>query len=225
MHLPAAVLVATRSAGKLRELLPWFSARNVMAESLDEAGLPESEAENALEVFDTFEANALAKARWFHHVSGGRVVVSDDSGLEVEALADAPGVRSKRWSGRDDLDGAALDGANNGLLLAKLELAAATGLSSRRARYVCAAACVWRGGEAVVRGTTTGVIADRARGECGFGYDPYFVSDELGVTFGEATRDEKAKVSHRGRAFEQLIAVLDRMDQRAGIAIRGQDGG
>ena len=219
------MLLATRSTGKLRELVPWFAAIGVTAESLDDAGMPVNAEEDALEAFDTFEANALAKARWFHAQSDGRLVVSDDSGLEVAALAGAPGVRSKRWSGRHDLDGSALDGANNAHLQEMLRLAADRGHTSKRAQFVCAAACVWSHGEVVVRGITPGVIAPVPRGVGGFGYDPYFVSDELGITFGEATTEEKSRVSHRARAFERLIGLLTEPGCRIEFPVAHRTGG
>ena len=198
------ILLATRSAGKLRELEPLFAAAGFTVRSLADAGVDASAAEDTLEAFPTFEENALAKARHFHAVVGGRVV-ADDSGLAVRALDDAPGVHSKRWSGRADLHGHALDEANNALLLASLR-----GIADRRARYVCAAALVDGARELVCRGETTGRIVDVPRGAEGFGYDPYFLSDELGMTFGEASRDAKENVSHRGRAFRALLALLER---------------
>lgn len=167
---------------------------------LSAAGVVESAAEDELEVFATFEENALAKARYFHEHTG-RPAFADDSGLEVEALGHAPGVLSKRWSGRTDLAGQALDDENNRLLIARLG-----GASNRAARYVCAAAYVEAGRELVSRGETAGRIIDAPRGEHGFGYDPYFFSTELGKTFGEATREEKELVSHRGRAFRALLS-------------------
>ena len=201
------VVVATRSAGKLRELVPWFASRGVCLETLEDVGIPEAAEEADLEVFDTFEANALAKARWFH-ARTRRVVVAEDSGLETDALDGAPGVYSKRWSQRPDLEGVALDAANNAHLQEMLAKAAALGRSSRRARYVCAAAFVWPGGELVVRGVTEGMLLSAPRGSGGFGYDPYFLSDDLGRTFAEVTREEKATVSHRARACEALFSQL-----------------
>ncbi len=202
------VLIATRSSGKLRELLPWFTAVGVGAETLADAGLAETADEDALEAFDTFEENALAKARWFHARSGGRVVIAEDSGVEVDALDGAPGVYSKRWSGRPDLDGVALDDAHNAHLQLMLQRARLAGRTSRRARYVCAAACVWSGGAHVVRGVCEGAILDAPRGAHGFGYDPYFLSDDLHATFAEVTREVKASVSHRARAFAALLSTL-----------------
>jgi XTP/dITP diphosphohydrolase len=202
------MLIATRNAGKLRELVPWFASVGVTIETLDAAGLDAAAAEDALESHETFEDNALAKARYFHERSGGRVVVAEDSGLEVEALRGAPGVRSKRWSGRADLEGVALDAANNALLLQSLAAASLEGRASRAARYVCAAACVWPSGAVVVRGETAGVIVEEAQGTGGFGYDPYVWSPELGATFASVSREAKSRVSHRGRAFAQLLRRL-----------------
>ena len=121
----------------------------------------------------------------------------------MDALGGAPGVLSKRWSGRADLSGQALDDENNRLLLERL-----TGVANRSARYVCAAAFVDATRELVSRGETAGRIIDAPRGEHGFGYDPYFFSPELERTFGEATREEKERVSHRGRAFRALLSRL-----------------
>lgn len=201
-------LLATRSAGKIRELVPLLEEFGLTVSSLSEFGLPEEAHEDALEVFDTFEANALAKARWFHARSGGLPTLADDSGLTVDALDGAPGVRSKRWGGFSTLSGRALDDANNGHLLQALRTAEAGGQSSRVASYVCAAACVWSGGEMVALGRTPGRIVQVADGVGGFGYDPYFLSDELGVTFASVSDAAKSAVSHRGRAFRSLLAAL-----------------
>ncbi len=199
------LLVATRSAGKLCELRPLLERAGFAPVDLAAAGIPELPDEDALECFDTFEENALAKARHFHRVSGGLPTVADDSGLAVDALGGAPGVRSKRWSGRDELRGQALDEANNAHLLAALAR-----VENRAARYVCAAAFVDHSRELLARGETAGRITREPRGTNGFGYDPYFESDELHVTFGEATREAKEGVSHRGRAFRTLVEALAR---------------
>jgi len=203
------LLLATRSAGKVRELLALSEAFGWAVETLADAGVTEDAAEDALEDADTFEGNALAKARWFA-ARTQRVVLADDSGLAVDALSGRPGVHSKRWSGRDDLSGVLLDAENITLLQRELTAAADRGVRSRRARYVCAAACVWPGGDVVVRGETEGLILAHPRGEGGFGYDPVFFSDDLGCTFAEASLAQKAEVSHRGRAFRQLLHELSR---------------
>src|SRR5690349_20702809 len=132
-----ALLLATRSEGKMREIKPIFAAAGITLVSLDELEIEESDEENDLDPFDTFEENALSKARYFYEVSGGIPTIADDSGLEVDALNGKPGVRSKRWSGRTDLRGTALDEANNQALVAALN-----GVADTSARYVCVAAYI-----------------------------------------------------------------------------------
>lgn len=198
-----ALLIATRSEGKLRELRPMFAAAGLTLVSLDELDMEESPDETELEPYATFEENALSKARYFYEVSGGIPTVADDSGLEVAALGGNPGVRSKRWAGRVDLRGLQLDEANNHALLASLE-----GIEDMSARYVCVAAFVSVGSEVTARGETSGSIVRLPRGSQGFGYDPYFFSSELGRTFGESAPSEKERVSHRGRAFRELLARI-----------------
>jgi XTP/dITP diphosphohydrolase len=195
-------LLATRSPGKLRELGAIFASSHLHVITLEDAGIPTSVDEAAIEAFDTFEENALAKARYFRDRSG-LPTFADDSGLEVYALGGQPGVRSKRWSGRDDAAGRELDEANNATLLRALR-----GTADRRARYVCAAALAARSGEIVRRGEVEGEILERPRGDGGFGYDPLFFAAELGVSFGEASLAEKERVSHRGRAFRALLDAM-----------------
>jgi XTP/dITP diphosphohydrolase len=205
------VLAATRSADKLREIrqiLASYTGLEVI--DLHEAGIPESPDEDALEAFDSFEENALAKARYFAARSA-LPVLADDSGLCVDALGGAPGVRSKRFSGRSDLRGAELDRANNALLLERL---AGIPAAERTGRYVCAAALVLPGGrERVSIGTCEGVVLAAPRGSGGFGYDPLFLVPEAGATFGELSPGDKDRLSHRGRAVraagEWLARALD----------------
>jgi len=199
---PRRILLATRSAGKIREIRALFAEAGIGVVDLDAAGVAESRAEDSLETAATFEENALAKARHFRKLTG-LPTVADDSGLEVAALGGGPGVYSKRWSGRSDLTGQALDDANNALLLERLDRS-----EDRRARYVCAAAYCDDANEFVERGEVRGSIARLPRGSGGFGYDPYFVSDELGRAFGEVSIEEKARVSHRARAFSKLLQRL-----------------
>jgi XTP/dITP diphosphohydrolase len=178
-----------------------FEAAGIAVIGLAEAGIPPAPDEDRVEAFDTFEDNAIAKARYFAGI-GGRPAIADDSGLAVDALGGAPGVRSKRWSGRTDLDGEALDASNNAALLEALD-----GIEDRGARYVCVVAVAAPSGDVVGtwRGETQGRIVDAPRGAGGFGYDPYFVSDELEKSFGEASLAEKEGVSHRGRAFRAML--------------------
>lgn len=200
---PRAVVLATRSAGKRDELAALFGEHGIAVENLDDAGIAPDAAEDALEVHETFEENARAKARWFAERLPGRAVIADDSGLAVDALGGAPGVRSKRWSG-SVAEGAALDAANNAMLLRAL--AHLRDPDARTARYVCAVVCVWDAREWTARGTCAGRILHEARGTGGFGYDPLFFSTELARAFGECTRAEKGAVSHRGRALRALLA-------------------
>lgn len=206
------LLVATRSADKLREiqqiLAPYLALQPV---DLRAAGIPESPDEDAIEAFDTFEENALAKARHFARLSG-LPVLADDSGLCVDALGGEPGVRSKRFSGRADLRGPELDRANNGLLLERL---AGVPRAERTARYVCAAAVALPGGgERVFVGSCEGSILPAPRGAGGFGYDPLFRVTGENAAFGELPPGRKNELSHRGKAVraagEWLGSQLDR---------------
>ena len=196
------LLLATRSEGKLRELRELFGRAGIPVVDLEEVGLRPDPLEDDIEKGATFEENAIAKARYFFE-RAQRPVVADDSGLEVRALGNQPGVRSRRWSGRSDLVGQALDDANNSRLLSELARQA-----DRGARYVCVATYVAGDMEVSRRGETEGLILEAPRGDQGFGYDPYFFSLELGKTFGQASGREKEAVSHRGRAFRELLAAL-----------------
>ena len=202
METDRRVLLATRSHGKLRELHGILAEAGLAGITLDEYGISYSPEEEGIESYETFEENALAKARYFHEKSG-LPTMADDSGLSVHALGGAPGVWSKRYSGRSDLSGQDLDEANNAKLLAELKTS-----NDRSAKYSCAAAYVDDKGEEVAFGETQGRIIDESRGTGGFGYDPYFYSAELNKTFGEADIAEKQIVSHRGRAFRALVDAL-----------------
>jgi XTP/dITP diphosphohydrolase len=199
------VVLATRSAGKIRELIPMVEAAGMTPLTLDALGIPETADEDRIEAFDTFEENALAKARWFSQQAGGRLVLADDSGLCVDALGGAPGVRSKRWSGVSGLSGQALDDANNAKLLSELRAR-----GDRGARYVCVVVIAGAQGEFSARGECRGRILLAPAGTSGFGYDPFFLSDELGVSFGEASTEAKERISHRGRAVRAALALCTR---------------
>lgn len=204
----ATLLLATRSAGKLRELGPMIRDVGFEPVTLDDLGIALLPEEDSVEAFETFEENALAKARYFFaraKALGARApaaVLADDSGLEVRALGGAPGVRSKRFSG-SALEGQALDDANNAKLIDALR-----GAADRGAGYVCVAAIRTMSGEWHARGACGGAILESPRGEDGFGYDPYFFSEELKKTFGEATREEKEVVSHRARAVAAVLTLF-----------------
>ena len=199
-------LLATRSPDKLREIREILAPVDVELVSLAELAVPPTPAEEALEVFETFRENALAKARHFAALTA-LPTLADDSGLEVDALQRAPGVYTKRFSGRTDLAGKALDAANNQLLLQKL---AGVPDERRGARYVCAAAVAHPDGRtAAAIGTTPGRIAHApSDGTGGFGYDPLFFVADLNATFADVSAEEKHARSHRSRAFRALAATL-----------------
>jgi XTP/dITP diphosphohydrolase len=201
------LLVATRSQGKQREVKRILQGAGIAVVFPDEAGILEELAEDALELGDTFAVNARAKAEYFARRTG-LPTIADDSGLEVFALGGAPGVRSKRWAAVT-AGGRALDEANNAELLRRLAGAPA---KRRGARYRCVLVYLPLPSAApeVFEGGCTGVILEEPRGTGGFGYDPLFLSDELGKSFGEATEAEKDGVSHRGRALRALIERLAR---------------
>lgn len=203
-------LLATRSQGKLRELREIFAHFGLEVVDLSSLGIPELAAEDGLEAFDTFEENALAKTRYFYEASGGLPTFGDDSGMCVDALGGEPGVYSKRWSGRDDLTGAALDAANNEKLMRRIDDARAQQGSrfTDVARYVAVAAFKDLDGEVVRRGEIEGRVIQLPRGSGGFGYDPYFEAPDLGGTFAESPIERTAKASHRSRAFHALIGAL-----------------
>ena len=199
------LLVATRSAGKQKEARRLLADTGIDVVFPDEAGVPSSHHEDALELHDSFAANARAKAEYFAKQTG-LPTVADDSGLEVFSLGGEPGVRSRRWSGAQGSE-AAVDDANNAMLLRRLSGAAE---HRRRARYRCVLVLYRKptGFPETYEGACAGRILEAPAGTEGFGYDPLFFSDELGKSFGEATPDEKDQVSHRARAFRDLTAAL-----------------
>lgn len=152
------------------------------------------------ETEETYRGNALLKARAAARLTG-HTALADDSGLEVDALGGAPGVRSARFGG------AGLDDAARTALLLRI-LGERRGVP-RSARFRCVIAIVdGAGRERVVEGAVQGVIAEAPRGSGGFGYDPVFVYPPLGRTFAELTDDEKARVSHRAMAVRAARALL-----------------
>jgi XTP/dITP diphosphohydrolase len=189
MSRPRAVL-ATGNAGKAAELSRLLG--------LD----VEAQAVEVDEDAETYAGNALRKARAALAVAGGQIGLGDDSGLEVAALDGEPGLRSARWAGPTDAD-------RNSALLARLRHA-----SDRSAAFVCAlAAALPDGRELVVEERVDGVIAERPRGDLGFGYDPLFVPLGDDRTVGELSAGEKDAISHRGRASRALVGAL----QEAGV--------
>jgi XTP/dITP diphosphohydrolase len=153
------------------------------------------------EPFDTFEGNALNKARVAARATG-LPAIADDSGLEVDALGGEPGVYSARYAG----DGAT-DADNNGKLVERLRDVPEP---ERTCRYRCVAALVMPDGREIVEeGTFEGRVVLQGRGSMGFGYDPHVVPEGETRTMGEIPVEEKLAFSHRGRAFRALAARLD----------------
>lgn len=199
------LLLATRSAHKAAEVTRIVAPLGLPIETLADRGVPPAAEEEGIEVFATFRENAIAKAVHFARLTGA-AVLADDSGLRVDALDGAPGVRTKRFSGREDLAGQPLDDANNATLLDRLR-----GVPDERrgARYVCCAAVAWPDGRAFAAfGSVDGRIASEPRGEGGFGYDPLFHVPGLGARFAEVPPSVKDAMSHRARAFRALASAL-----------------
>ena len=200
------LLVATRSTGKQREVRRLLAGSSCELLFPDDAGVYHDATEETLEHGLSFEANARAKAEYFAKQTG-LPTVGDDSGLEVLALGGEPGVRSRRWSGATGSDDQ-IDAANNALLLRRL---AGAPPNKRGARYRCVLV-LYRTPKSfpeTYQGSCAGTILEAARGSEGFGYDPLFFSSEINKTFGEATPEEKDAVSHRGRAFRELLQALE----------------
>ena len=204
------LLLATRSAHKVQEIRTILSGiPRLTVLDLDDIGLEWRDEEEALEPFDTFEENARSKAEYFH-ARTGLPTVADDSGLEVDALGGAPGVRSKRFAPVEGLTGHKLDQANNNYLVERL---GALELEKRTGQYVCVAALLGFTSQMIVtRGEAKGLILAEPRGDGGFGYDPYFFEPNLEMTFAELHPDQKNELSHRGKAFRALAIILERME-------------
>lgn len=190
------LLVATRSAHKLDEIRRLLADVGVRLVGPADVGLEPRAEEEALEPFDTFGANALSKARYFHHRSG-LPTLADDSGLCVDALDGGPGVRTKRFAPPDRADEWGVDEANNRWLLSRLE---GVPPDRRGAHYTCVLAGVDRRGEWVFEGRVDGVIVEAPRGDGGFGYDPLFVPVGETRTYAELPAEVKERTSHRAAA-------------------------
>ncbi|MBI4409636.1 MAG: non-canonical purine NTP pyrophosphatase [Gemmatimonadetes bacterium] len=200
------LVLATRSPDKareIREILGGIARLELL--TLDEFGLARDPEEAGVERGQSFLDNATAKALHFLRRTRSPVL-ADDSGLEVAALAGAPGVYSKRFSGRDDLDGQELDQANNRILLERLH---DVPTAQRGAHYVCVAVLALAEDRCFAAlGTCAGQILRRPRGTGGFGYDPLFFLPEAGRSFAELAPEEKNRRSHRARAFRALAPHL-----------------
>ena len=188
------IVIATNNMNKVREFKSVFTNPEIEFKSLKDLGYDKDIIEDGL----TFEENAIIKARQIA-TELNVIAISDDSGLEVEALNNAPGIYSARYAGGHD------DDANNALLIKNLQ-----GKENRNARYVCAICVCHPNGEyKTVVGTCNGKIIDDPRGKNGFGYDPYFYIEEFGKTFAEVPLEQKNTISHRARALRMIMEVCN----------------
>ncbi len=203
------VLVATSNPGKIRDLIGAAAAHGI-----EIATLPGfSDISSVVEDGATFEANAKKKAEHYSKYADGELVIADDSGLEVDALQGAPGVRSARFAADeihapDDAPNSD-DEANNARLLREL---AGVPDEFRTARFVCLIAVARNGHTlATFHGKAEGIILHQPHGDNGFGYDPLFFFPLIHKTFAEITAAEKAQYSHRGAAFRQFLGWADHL--------------
>ena len=190
------LVLASNNAGKLREFRRLLEPLGLDVLSQAELGVAEAD-----EPHVTFIENALAKAR---HAStrSGLPALADDSGICVDALGGAPGVRSARYAGDPKSDA-----RNNTALIAALQ-----GVTDRRAHYYCVLALLRHAGDPqpiVAEGVWHGTVIDAPRGNGGFGYDPHFQDCATGLTGAELPLARKNELSHRGQALRNLIARLD----------------
>ena len=189
------IVIATSNRGKIQEIINAF--KDMPVELISLADLSEKYPE-PVEDGDTFEANSLIKAKYYQQQTG-MACLADDSGLEVEALSGAPGVYSARFSGES-----ASDADNNAKLQQELKK---LGRESSPAAYQCALTFMDAEGRVLTaKGFCRGEIRLQARGENGFGYDPYFYVGN--VTMAEISMKEKQAISHRGAALREMAGLL-----------------
>lgn len=193
------IVLATNNAHKASEIENALAMPDWEFKTLRQLNVVSNPEEDA----STFVGNARIKARAAHVASGGLAALADDSGIVVDALDGRPGVHSARYAGE-----ACNDEANNNKLLAEL---ASVAWEARTARYVCALVFIdTNGSEVVVEGTVEGKIGFERQGSGGFGYDPLFFPDAYNGqrTFAEVSQEEKAEISHRGKALRKLAQII-----------------
>jgi XTP/dITP diphosphohydrolase len=197
------IYVASSNKGKLAD----FSAA-ALEHGVDVRPLPEiARIEPPEETGATFEENARLKAEYYSRHAGGEILLADDSGLTVNALGGEPGVRSARYAEDAGIITDNLDAANNQLLL---ERTASVPDSHRQCAFVCSIAAA-RNGKTLktFNADARGLLLRAAHGRNGFGYDPLFYFPELRKSFAEISREEKLRVSHRGKAFRLFLEWID----------------
>lgn len=190
-----AIFLASGNRHKIEELRQMLSPLGIDLKSTMDV----DDAEEVVEDLPTLEGNALKKARYWHRKTGVPSL-SDDTGLEVDALEGAPGVYSARYAGENvSYD----DNVNK--LLGELE-----GVANRSARFRTVMAFVTGEEEYLFEGICEGKIIAEKKGKKGFGYDPVFVPEEYEKTFAELSSTEKNRISHRGRALQKFIEFIEK---------------
>lgn len=187
------LVFATNNAHKLGEVQAKAGAQ-IKLLSLDDIGCYDDIEETGL----TFNQNASIKSRYIYKRYSLNCF-GDDSGLEIDALNNEPGIYSARYAGKHGDHEANMD-----KVLKKLE-----GVENRKARFRTVISLIWNGAEYFFEGTVPGTIRTERCGAKGFGYDPIFQPDGYDITFAEMSMDEKNSISHRGRAVDELIAFLN----------------
>lgn len=191
------IIVATGNEGKMVEIRQILQGEDIAFSSLKDENLLDVE---IIEDGETFEENAIIKARAISDLTG-EMVLADDSGLEVDALDKAPGIYSARYLGEDT----PYTVKNNHII----DLLKDVEGEERSARFVCVIACAFPGGRTITcRGVIEGQIGYEEKGEHGFGYDPIFFVPELGCTTAELLPEDKNNISHRGRALTAMYEKL-----------------
>ena len=191
------IIVATGNENKMKEIRQIIKRDDIQFVSLKDEGLSDVE---IVEDGDTFEENAIIKAKTIADITG-TIVIADDSGLEVDYLDKAPGVYSARYMGEDT----PYTVKNNHII----ELLKDARGGERSARFVCVIACVMPDGNVITtRGTIEGQIGYEEKGENGFGYDPIFIPEGYDKTFAELGDEIKNKISHRAQAINKLCKFL-----------------
>ncbi|MCH1980973.1 XTP/dITP diphosphatase [Ruminococcus sp. OA3] len=190
------IIFATGNAGKMKEIREILNDLDVEVVSMKEAGISADIEENGA----TFEENAVIKARAIMEITN-EIVLADDSGLEIDYLNKEPGIYSARYMGEDTSYR-----IKNRNLIDRME---GVPDAKRTARFVCAIAAAFPGGDVVTtRGTIEGIIGYEERGENGFGYDPIFYVPEYGCSTAELPPEEKNTISHRGKALRKMKEEL-----------------
>ncbi|MBW1972756.1 MAG: XTP/dITP diphosphatase [Deltaproteobacteria bacterium] len=206
------ILIGTKNNGKIKEIKKILNGIDVTILTPNDLGIKKKPLENGKDFWE----NSITKARFYHELSS-YPTLAEDSGLEVEALNGLPGVHSARFAGDQ-----ASDKENwEKLLLLLKDLPK----EKRKARFICVVSFIDKNGDIkFFEGKVEGVITKEAIGERGFGYDPIFFVSEKGKTMAQLTEDEKNLISHRGKAWREAKAYLEkiiRSNKNRGVAQPG----